>query len=120
MLDKIATQVPQDIFQNDPNNMLGNKYVLLNERYWGRSKLVTDGRWETLLIADINLFNPEFPQGKLIGRFNKRIFVSTLPSVPLLVKENPFEFLAYANRKERLVIDSMLDYDRGGNVNVPR
>lgn len=120
MLDKIATQVPQDIFQNDPNNMLGNKYVLLNERYWGRPKLVTDGRWETLLIADINLFNPEFPQGKLIGRFNKRIFVSTLPSVPLLVKENPFEFLAYANRKERLVIDSMLDYDRGGNVNVPR
>ena len=120
MLEKISTQVPQDIFQNDPTNMLANKYVLLNERFWGQPKQIANGRWETLLIADINLFNPEFPQGKLIGRFNKRLFVSTLPSVPLLVKENPFEFLAYANRKERLVIDSVLEYDRGENPNVPR
>jgi hypothetical protein len=120
VLEKISTQVPQDIFKNDPTNMLANKYVLLSERYWGQPKQIAKGRWETLLIADINLFNPEFPQGKRIGRFNKRLFVSTLPSVPLLVKENPFEFLAYANRKERLVIDSILEYDRGGNVNVPR
>ena len=120
VLEKISTQVPQDIFQNDPNNMLANKYVLLNERYWGQPKQIANGRWETLLIADINMFNPEFPQGRLIGRFNKRLFVSSLPAVPLLVKENPFEFLAYANRKERLVIDSMLEYDRGENVNVPR
>jgi hypothetical protein len=120
VLEKISTQVPQDIFQNDPANMLSNKYVLLTERYWGQPKQISDNRWETLLIADITMFNPEFPQGKLIGHFNKRIFVSTLPSVPLLVKENPFEFLAYANRKERLVIDSILEYDRGGKVNAPR
>jgi hypothetical protein len=120
ILEKISDQVPQDIFQNDPANMLSNKYVLLNERYWGTPKKIADNRWETLLIADINMFNPEFPQGKLIGRFNKRIFVSSLPSVPLLVKENPFEFLTFVNRKERLVIDSVLDYDRGGKVNAPR
>jgi hypothetical protein len=120
VIEKMATQVPQDIFHNDPQNMTRNKYVLLKERFWSTPQKIAKGRWQVNLVADITLFNPETPQGRAIGRFNKRIFISTTPEVPLLAKENPFQFLTVSNRKEGLVIDSLVEFERGATPNVPR
>lgn len=119
ILGQIASQTPQQIFDNDPKSVSTNFYVVLAPRKWIKPKNLGKGRWMVTLIADLEAFSPSHPQGKLVSRFNKDIYITESPEIPLLYPDALPQFLAYLGRSEGFEIENIADTQLG-EIRAPR
>lgn len=118
---KIATLTPDSIWKNDPKNPASGTTIMLTVRRFMKPRPIDDDRWIVTVFADIQEFSPSYPNGTIISKFNKDIYVSKAVEVPRLYEDNVVQSLAYFARERGLKIDKMQDTTILDNFNaVPR
>lgn len=86
-LENLATLVPQDLFNPiQPGQPSRKPRLLARVRYIGMPQERGKGLWDVELVADLVLFSPSAPQGRLFASFNKIVKVRATEQSRMLVR----------------------------------
>lgn len=102
---QIAKMTPSEVFS-------GNAQSVLSLESIADPKPVSDGQWQVDVVANLLIFDSQYPQGHAIP-FNKSIFVSAIePTLaPLPDSATPIQKAVYTMRQSGLEITEMQDID---------
>lgn len=102
---QVAKLTPSDVFNGSAQSVLSIESI-------SDPKAVSDGQWQVNLVANLLVFDSEYPQGRAIP-FNKSIFVKAVEPAtdPLPDESTPIQKAVYAMRQSGLEITEMQDID---------